>query len=91
MVPPRNLGDQNMKTIITIRYYPEYRGRRSTRWSYRTWYVGAPRPGTGDAVVGLVPDDTPDGWVYGRGQYPARTLPRALAAVLEPMDYQACR
>ena len=52
-----------------------YHGRESRRFSYRSFYVGEPRGGTADRLIGMVSDETPDGWVPGPHGAPARMLP----------------
>jgi hypothetical protein len=69
------------KMVIGRRYYPWYYGRSNTRWSYRSYIVGALRPGTSDYMIGTCNPSVPDGWVTGtRGAYAARTY-RALYAL----------
>lgn len=62
------------KMIVTRNYYPRYYGKRSSRYAYRSYYVGIPRPHTCDAVVGTCDAVVPDGWVPGvNGAIAART------------------
>ena len=64
-----------MKNLVSRRWYPEY-CRRGSRWlSYPSFYVGEPRKGTADRVIGMVEDATPGGWVPGPHGAPARRLP----------------
>ena len=64
-----------MKNLISRRWYPIYHRRESTRFSYRSFYVGEARKGTADRVVGMVSDETSGGWVPGPHGAPARMLP----------------
>ena len=66
------------KKIVSRRYYPYYHGRMSTQYSWRSFYVGEPRKGTADWVVGKVPDNIGDGWILGPNGNPARRIPNWL-------------
>ena len=64
-----------MKTVISSRYYPQYAGRRSTNWSYRSIYVGkdpSPAKGAKDEIIGWCDDSVPAGWVAGPRGNPIR-------------------
>jgi hypothetical protein len=79
--PEETLPVETKKMVIGRRYYPWYYGKKSTYRSYRSYFVGALRPGTSDYVVGTCNPSVPDGWVTGEcGAYAARTY-RALCAL----------
>jgi hypothetical protein len=62
-----------MKTVISRRYYPN----GSKICSYRSYFIGSPRKGTADRVIGYCDPSVADGWVPGpRGGIAARG-PRA--------------
>jgi hypothetical protein len=62
------------KQVISRRYYPVYHGRKNTRYSYRSYYVGSPLISSSDIIVGTCDSSVPNGWVRGvRSGLPART------------------
>ena len=65
-----------MKKVISDRYYPEYNGIQSTRWSYRSYrIVGMSYVCKySQYPVGYCDDEVRKGWVYGpRGARATRT------------------
>jgi hypothetical protein len=65
------------KLVISSRYYPTYYGRRSTSYSYRSWYIGTAATALtrADRIIGRCDATTDEGWVTGvQGATAARTF-----------------